>query len=350
MNIDRKEFLRRMGISSIGLLNSLPLFANTNKTDQFNLLFIMTDQQRWDALSCAGNKILKTPNIDRLAKEGVYFANAISQCPVCGPARSSMLAGCAASTTGVKSNKEAYKEKEAGYMPMKTYDEILDDNGYWCEYYGKWHAPIFRALVYKNPKGHNVGMAGISKTVLGPGKTKYYRTYLDKHEPVRELQEGEQYCVYAKRPYKMDPIDRRYGLKPGKKIRGKLRQPDCHGKLDIAPEHTTTAVSARNIFKALKRVKDKPFSLTCSFHFPHPPMTLPDPYYSMYPPEKMEPPVSIDDPMKNTPYKKANSRHKYPEYRDKDKIKYMISNYYGLVTEIDDWVGKILDKLKEYGL
>jgi len=59
---------------------------------------------------------------------------------------------------------------------------------------------------------------------------------------------------------------------------------------------------------------------------------------------------AVSDDMENSPYKTANSRLKNPEYADPEKIKYMISNYYGLVKEIDDWVGKILDKVDELGL
>ncbi|MCK4748173.1 MAG: sulfatase-like hydrolase/transferase, partial [Bacteroidales bacterium] len=62
------------------------------------------------------------------------------------------------------------------------------------------------------------------------------------------------------------------------------------------------------------------------------------------------PPVSLSDNMQNSPYKKANGRLGNPEYSDPEKIKYMISNYYGLVKEIDDWVGKIIEKLDELGL
>jgi len=92
----------------------------------------------------AGNNILKTPNLDRLAKEGVYFKNAYTQCAVCTPARASILTGCSVANTKVISNSLAYNSEETGIMPMKTYDEILAENGYECEYYGKWHTPTFR--------------------------------------------------------------------------------------------------------------------------------------------------------------------------------------------------------------
>ena len=129
---------------------------------QPNLLFIMTDQQRFDALSYAGNAVLETPNMDRLAKEGAYFKNAYTQCAVCTPARASMLTGCTVANTKVISNRLAYEPEESGIMPMKTYDEVLAENGYECEYYSKWHTPTFRARVYNNP----VTVAGRSKSEI----------------------------------------------------------------------------------------------------------------------------------------------------------------------------------------
>jgi len=66
---------------------------NNEAGERPNLLIIITDQQRFDALSYAGNTILKTPNMDRIAKEGVWFRNAHTQCAVCTPARASMFTG-----------------------------------------------------------------------------------------------------------------------------------------------------------------------------------------------------------------------------------------------------------------
>ena len=76
-------------------------------TKPANLLMIMTAQQRWDAFSCAGNTVLETPNLDRLAARGAFFKTAISPCPVCGPARSSIFTGCTLETNGVRTNMDA---------------------------------------------------------------------------------------------------------------------------------------------------------------------------------------------------------------------------------------------------
>ena len=319
-----------------------------------NLLVIITDQQRFGTLSRAGNPILQTPNLDRLASEGVFFANAYSACPVCGPARTSLLTGRTIEHTTIRTNPGGARDAEPYDCAFPTYDELLAQQGYHAEYYGKWHAPLEHARVYRNP----VTVAGRAGTEFGPGMRRHYVDHLDVHFPRRELRDGEQYDTNSDRPYRTDPIDRRHGMPPGtRKVdngRGEMintRQPDCHGCLDIPPEHTVTALQARDTIQALKRARhhDRPFTIHCSFHSPHAPMVVPEPYYSLYPVEAMVPPASIADPMTNSPYSNHNGRRYLAEYRDPEKIKYMISNYYGLIREIDDWVGRILDTLEEIG-
>ena len=143
-------------------LFSSGVFAQQKK----NLLFIITDQQRYDALTHAGNTVIKTPNLDRLAKKGAYFPNAYSPCAVCGPSRSSILTGSRVETTGVYSNSQTYNYNETEVMTMPTFDEILAENGYHCEYYGKWHAVSSHANVYINP----VQNAENGKSVFGSSR------------------------------------------------------------------------------------------------------------------------------------------------------------------------------------
>jgi arylsulfatase A-like enzyme len=314
-----------------------------------NLLFIITDQQQYNALSYAGNTVLETPNLDRLAKEGVYFENAYTPSAVCAPARSSILTGHTVENTGMRNNQRAYYYEEEGLMTMPTFDEILTENGYHCEYYGKWHTQSSHAKVYKNPK--QASLNGKSIFEHG-GQNHVYMDYINEHFPKRELERGELYDTFTKRPYKTDPLDKYHGEENKGIIAEKSKrvQPDLHGQLMMPAEHSFTAFQAKETMDAIERLKDSTFSITCSFHFPHAPMLPPEPYYSMYPAEDMVPPVSINDKMENSPYRKANGRMGMPEYSDPEKIKYMISNYYGLIKEIDDWMGKILDKLDEHGL
>ncbi|MDX1284467.1 MAG: sulfatase-like hydrolase/transferase [Draconibacterium sp.] len=314
-----------------------------------NLLFIMTDQQRYDALSIAGNTVLETPNLDRLAEQGVWFRNAYTPCAVCGPARSSILTGCRVETHGVKTNDRTYYYDEEPVMSMPTFDEILTKNGYHCEYYGKWHSISSHAEIYRNPKQSSKD----GKSVFAHGgQNRVYIDYINEQYPRPELNPGEHIDKFTQRAYIPDPMDKYYGKDYAdvKDIRRKDSQPNFHGKLLVPREHSFTAFQAKETIEAIERLKDTVFSITCSFHFPHAPIITPEPYYSMYPASEMVPPVSISDDMENSPYKTANGRIKLTDFADPEKIKYMISNYYGLVREIDDWVGEILATLEKNGL
>jgi arylsulfatase A-like enzyme len=335
--------------SGSGSILCLLFSLNTNAQKKPNLLFIMTDQQRYDALSIAGNSVLKTPNLDRLAKQGAFFKNAYTPCAVSGPARSCILTGTTVENNGMKTNQLAYYEKQEGLMTMPTFDEILSGKGYHCEYYGKWHTQSSHAHIYKNPQL----TAKNGNSIFGPeGQSYIYLDFLDQYSPKRELEEGELSDPFTHRAYIPDPLDKRFRKSNTEIIEQKDKpiQPDLHGQLMIDKEYSMTAFQAKQTIEAIERLKDSTFSITCSFHFPHAPMLPTAPYYNMYPAKDMVVPVSISDNMENTPYNNANGRLKLPEYSDPEKIKYMISNYYGLVTEIDDWVGKILDKLDTLGL
>jgi arylsulfatase A-like enzyme len=106
-NVTRRDFLKTVGLGAAAL--AIPgctagsPFARTNeiKTDQPNILILMTDQQRFDSLGCYGSTVVDTPNIDRLAKEGALFEYCYSPCPVCTPSRASMLTGKSVPDHGV---------------------------------------------------------------------------------------------------------------------------------------------------------------------------------------------------------------------------------------------------------
>ncbi len=346
---NRREFLKAaaLSITATGWTGCATQWQGSRgRRDKPNLLFLMTDQQRFDALSYAGNDTLHTPNMDRLCTEGVWFKNAHTQCAVCVPARAAMLTGHTVENTKVISNKLAYVPEDTGVMPMKTYDEILGENGYACEYYGKWHAPVFRARVYDNP----VTAAGIHKTELGLGKKATYVNYLDSRYPDRPLKAEEFMDTLTDRPYVPDPIDRRFDLKQkGQDTHIKVGQSDIHGVTTIPAKYHIPAFEGGKTIEALERLKDGPFSLTCSFHHPHPPYLAAEKYAKMYPADKMVAPVSINDAMADSPYRnmKKNTNEKYS---DPKMIQYFTSEYYALVKEVDDWVGHILDKLDELEL
>ncbi len=98
-----------------------------------NVVVILTDDQRWDAMSCAGHPFLRTPNIDRIAAEGARFANMFVTTSLCSPSRASLLSGLYASTHRIVNNFTDYPADLAGY-PRR-----LQEEGYETGYIGKWH-------------------------------------------------------------------------------------------------------------------------------------------------------------------------------------------------------------------
>lgn len=117
----------------LAALASAPVAASAATSTHPNVLFILCDDLRWNAMSCAGHPALKTPNLDRIAKEGVRFANTFCTTSLCSPSRASILTGLYAHTHGVRDN---FTELPIGltHWPMR-----LRASGYDTAYIGKWH-------------------------------------------------------------------------------------------------------------------------------------------------------------------------------------------------------------------
>ena len=308
-----------------------------------NILYIMTDQQRWDALGYSGNKVIKTPNLDRLARSGAYFSHAVTPCPVSGPARCSILTGMTIEKSGVRLNDDTHDKNLP--LPYKTFDEMLSADGYYDEYYGKFHSPKAMAEVYRNPS-----KGGLSGADLILGDKSLYKKLLDREFPDRSLKAGEHLGggVYAGVPYKPSPMDRRYGMTP-QEAKEKKAKVDPHGCVNIPAELSFTSYTVGQALDAMDRVaSNAPFAISCSIVAPHAPFLPSEPYCGMYNPKDMPIPATIGDDMKNNPYKKSSAKGE--EFRDPKRIGYFISEYYALITEADMWIGKLLDKLDQLGL
>lgn len=132
--INRREALRRMGLAAAGVA----LGAGVGRAQQRrpNLVVILTDDQRWDAMSNMPNRwpFLQTPNIDRLAAEGARFENAFVTICLCSPSRACFLTGRHAHSHGVRTNEGTDIPPE-----MPTYPQVLQRAGYRTAFIGKWH-------------------------------------------------------------------------------------------------------------------------------------------------------------------------------------------------------------------
>jgi arylsulfatase A-like enzyme len=327
-----------------------------------NLLFIITDQQRFDALGCAGNPVVRTPNLDRLAREGARFANAYSSCPVCVPARAVILTGRTIESIRVMGNGDVNSEDVPDVL---TFDQVLLRNGYQGEYHGKWHIPYKFALDYTRPVLWLNGKQAPAGSKAQMSEAQAFKEYIASHIPERELRPGERIANMYGRPYvpdKMDPTSSgepndRPAKRKKKKAQGKegadlsSNQATTYGRLvDVPAEHTLTAWSVKEGLEALDRLKDKPFTLTVSIGPPHPPMVLPKPWFGMYPAAAMPVPASIGDRRTNSPYARVGPDVGGNAYSDPAKIQQMISDYYGLVSLDDEWIGRLLTRLEALGL
>ena len=345
--------IKTIGLTALACSSFWP-FISQGQGNHPNVLFIMTDQQRWDALGYAGNTEIITPNLDRLAQEGVYFQNAYSACPVCVPARSAILTGKTIFNVKVLGNNDIDNED----IPrIQTFDQVLATNGYHTEYYGKWHIPYQFASNYNNV----VKTTGKSKETNVPSTVEGFRKYLDEQGiPVRNPNANELTDKMSLRPYVPLPIDGRYGIKQesapagnGGAKREKTpadSQAQNFGIFQGPADGSLAAYEGHEALEALKRMKPgQPFSLTCSFGPPHPPFVVPAKYAAMYNPNQLSVPASIGDQLLNAPYQRGKAPFDQ-RFQNPEMVRQMKQVYYAMVTQVDEWVGKLLDELDRKGL
>ncbi|MDA3925966.1 MAG: sulfatase [Kiritimatiellae bacterium] len=139
-----------------------------------NVLFILTDDQRWDAIGLSGNKDLKTPNMDRLGKEGIYFPNTFCTTSLCSPSRASILSGLYAHAHGVVNN---FTEYPSG---MKSFPLVLQSEGYDTAYIGKWHMG----------ENNDEPRPGFNWFVTHKGQGKYFDTEFNFNGQGRKVVKG----------------------------------------------------------------------------------------------------------------------------------------------------------------
>ena len=115
------------------LLLTFCIISCTKKLEKPNIVFVFADQWRAEALGIAGNPDVKTPNLDQLASEGVFFKNAISTTPVCTPFRAMLLTGQYALKSGMFMNDVTLDPES------QSFAKLLTQEGYETAYIGKWH-------------------------------------------------------------------------------------------------------------------------------------------------------------------------------------------------------------------
>lgn len=324
-HLTRREFLAGVSTLALGCAGRGGDPPPRARSDA-NVLLILTDQQRWDALGCAGNKILETPNLDRLARQGVRFSQATCAAPLCGPSRASLLSGQYLFAHACPGNAELGRPG----MPeeVETWEETLSARGWHTAYHGKWHTGSANTGVYRNGLTHYL---------------RDYHAYLAARYPGREREPGERIDRYSRWPYRPTPLDEmmRRATAEGRVM---PHHPEA-GRHTVPAGESLTAWTAGQTLEFLAHPPEGPWSATCSILHPHAPLIAPSPYFERYDPAAMPMPRTLDDVF--TPAGRAaipDVLTLTPEGMGR-----FISLYYGLVGEVDFWVGKLLDALEASG-
>ena len=308
---------------SIGILLLLVFHLAFAKTSEKpNFVFVLTDDHRYDVLGCTGNDIVKSPNIDKLAKDGVLFTNAHVTSAICTPSRVSMLLSQYERKHGVNFNSGTSVNE---YAWSKSYPMVMRENGYYTGYIGKNHSPI----------GHNGYDSGLME--------KSFDYWYAGHEHLGFY------------PKKRHPIFK-------------------HAKKDTQVEILTEGMddflsNEHRLEGALHFIDERPqeqaFCLSINFNLPHNAgiksmKLLPSDsviYRDLYRdvdfplPENYIARKDIKTPKLPAEIHFANERQTGYDYVDNvEDLKENMIRYHQAVTGIDGLVGELLRKLKEEGL
>ena len=255
-----------------------------------NVLVILTDDQRWDAMSCAGHPLLKTPNLDRLAAEGARFANMFVTTSLCSPSRASLLSGLYAHRHGVLNNFTEYPDS------LPSYPKRLREAGYETAYFGKWHMG----------ETNGAPRTGFDFWMSHRGQGNYF---------------GNEWNI--------------------------------NGQTQFIKGYYTTVVT-EHALEWLQRKHEKPFLLILGQKAPHGGPIEPEPKYEhAFDNATIAKPANYDAWKDGKPAWLAESFPTWHgaggplyNYRDYDKF---VRAYLGTLLSVDDSVGRLYDALKQTG-
>lgn len=270
-----------------------------------NILFILTDQQRYDTIAALGNSQIRTPNLDRLVKDGVAFNRAYTPSPVCVAARCSLATGLPPHRTGCTDN-----------MPMPqnipSFMDKLKKAGYQTHGVGKMHF---------TPNPHRMwGFESRDVAEEGGAEPDDFRKFVHDNG--------------------YDHIQHPNGLRSEYYY---IPQPS---QLPVRL-HQTTWVADRSIDFLKKRDTNRPFLLWTSFIKPHPPFETPMPWNLLYRATEMDIPFRPENSGELTCYwNRIQNRYKYRDAGHDDLLlRTMRAAYYASISFIDYNIGRILKEL-----
>jgi arylsulfatase len=286
-----------------------------------NVLFVMTDQQRFDTIAALGNAITYTPNMDRLVRRGVAFTNAYSTCPVCVPARYTIRTGREPLATGIFSNGctnppaawPATIEERCGAFLARRMGSL----GYRTFKVGKSHTEPWDQDLGFDVHLHSEELYEDARQRAGDAFARFIHDQHPEYDWIDMLQGERTDMYYAPQ---MSPLP---------------------------PELTVESWAADRTVEQLLADDGRPFFGFVSFIGPHPPCAPPQPYRRMYDPDKMPNPIrgdlAVDHADDNIPW--ANHAVWAEDISD-GWARMIKARYYGELSYIDGCVGRILDAVE----
>jgi arylsulfatase A-like enzyme len=300
----------------------------------------MTDQHKFDVLGCMGNPLAKTPNLDRLAAEGVLFTQAHSTVPYCSPTRTAIVTGRYPSTLGISRNVQAKIKGKPDPIrlvePLQTYMHILQAEGYACHHLGKYHLGNLGELsCFADAKGDN----NDAKTLLHRRRKEAGE---EAYSPQRkgETLDGFTYMTpntaRCHAIWKDDPRRTRQDLS----FIGRHRFKAEHQFEYALADHCIDLIRKHNETK-------RPFAITYSLSPPHAFWVAPSPYYDWYNPDDFKLPANAVD----MPEIYAGTQaYRLAKLFGPEGMAEYLRCYYAQVSMIDAYMGRILAELDELGI
>ncbi|MGQ9455391.1 MAG: arylsulfatase [Armatimonadota bacterium] len=273
-----------------------------------NILFIMTDQHRADCLGCSGNTVIRTPNIDRIAREGVRFSHAYSSTPTCTPARAAILTGLSPWHHGMIGYGRV-AERYPFELPR-----ALADAGYYTFAIGKLHY-----YPQRNYHGFHGALLDESGRVETPGFVSDYRKWFKEVAPNLDPDAtGIGWNSYQAAPYAL-------------------------------PEelHPTRWIGDRAVEFIDSYDRSEPFFLKVSFERPHSPYDPPRRFWNMYDEGEMPAPYVGEWAERYAPVEDPGDFNLWHGDIGIKQVRRSRRGYYGSVTFVDEQIGRILRALEK---
>lgn len=328
--ISRRGFLQRVGGAGAALLGSSGSDSTAAPMERANILWIMTDEHRWDTIRAYGRyEWVRSPNLDALAAEGVLFREAYCQAPLCVGSRVSMLTGRYPHHTGVYGFEYSHPNTT---FSVPFFTELLHRSGYEVVNFGKEHH--YRLASKDQPYTPN----GRWYNVLEAFPDKDFRSWgsanIQEATP-SELVKG------ADREAELG-ILRRY-LTKKKLIIG--------GTNPVAAEKTLTAHLSNMAIRHLRSdaSKDKPIFLRVSYIYPHTPVLPPVPFNRTYAPSSIPLPQVTEAELKSFGRQTKTAYENLRVFGMKEaEIRKMRADYYSLASYVDSEIGRVIRAFKAF--